>query len=336
VCSSDLVTRAELDHLIFPIVQRTEVACRQALQDAKVAKVEAVVLVGGSTRVPLVRTHVEALFGMPPHCDLNPDEVVALGAAMQADILSGSSSLAEDLLLLDVIPLSLGLEVMGGVVEKFIPRCSTIPVSASHTFTTHVDNQTAVDLHVVQGDRELAKDNRSLARFVLRGIPPLPAGLPRIKVEYTVDADGLLRVSAREEHTGVEARIDVKPSYGLSDDEIEAMLESAIDNAETDVDERMLIEARVEAEGILTALDKALGWDPELLVEGELERIRKVEGQLRAAMAGADRHRIQDLAKELDVVSAPFAQRRIERDLTHALSGRDATQVGRELGMKGV
>ena len=326
------VTRATFDALIAPLIARTGQACRQALADANLeaSQVEAVVLVGGSSRVPAVRSFVGQLFGRDPYCDLNPDEVVALGAAMQADILTGRSSLADDLLLLDVIPLSLGLEVMGGVVEKFIPRCSTIPISKAETFTTHVDNQTAVDLHIVQGDRELARDNRSLARFVLRGLPPLPAGVPRVRVEYLVDADGLLRVSAREEHTGIEAKIEVKPSYGLTDDEIEEMLEASIDNAEEDVAVRMLIESRVEAEGILHALGKS--WhDQELLEEGEEARIQEVTDALQAAMAGDDYHKIQELSKLLDQVTAPFAQRRIERDLTRALSGRDAATVAQDL-----
>ncbi len=331
-----VVTRAEFDALILPTVQRTAAACRQALADAKLAPaaIDAVVLVGGSTRVPLVRTHVGTLFGRTPYTDLDPDLVVALGAAMQADILTGSSQLSDDLLLLDVIPLSLGLEVMGGVVEKFIPRCSTIPFSASQTFTTHVDNQTAFDLHIVQGDRELARDNRSLGRFTLSGLPPLPAGVPRVKVEFLVDADGLLRVSAREEHTGIEARTEVKPSYGLSDDEIERMLEDSIDHAETDVDVRLLIEARVEAEGILAAVEKALRTDNALLQPGEQERIAQACAALNAAMSTDERKRIADLSHELDEVTAPFAQRRIERDLTRALQGRDAGDVGKQLGMK--
>ncbi|MFZ5477920.1 MAG: Fe-S protein assembly chaperone HscA [Myxococcota bacterium] len=328
------VTREAFEAAILPIVERTGAACRQALADANVKRVDAVVLVGGSTRVPLVRRYVEKLFGIAPYCDLNPDEVVALGAAVQADLLSGQSSMEGDLLLLDVIPLSLGLEVMGGVTEKFIPRCSTIPVSASQTFTTHVDGQTAIDLHIVQGDRELVRDNRSLGRFTLSGLPKLPAGVPRVKVEFLVDADGLLTVTAKEEHTGLTAKTEVKPSYGLTEDEIERMLEDSIDHAETDVDERMLIEARVEAEGILAALDKALAGDAALLAEGEGERIAHVADQLREAMTGTDRKRIADLSHHLDEVTAPFAQRRIERDLTRALSGRDADEVGAGLGLK--
>lgn len=332
-----ILSRSAFEALIQPVLARTGAACQQALNDAGLRReqVEAVVLVGGTTRTPLVRQYVENLFGRVPFSELNPDEVVAIGAAMQADILSGNSQLSDDLLLLDVIPLSLGLEVMGGVVEKFIPRCSTIPISKSETFTTHVDDQSAVDLHVLQGDREMARDNRSLARFALRGLPPLPAGIPRIKVEFLVDADGILHVSAEEVHTGIAAQIDVKPSYGLSEEEIEQMLEDSIDHAETDVDVRMLIEARVEAEGILYALDKAMG-DTELLLDGEAESIQNVATQLKAAMTGENFRQIQDLAKQLDAVTAPFAQRRIERDLTRALSGRSAESVAEHLKPKEV
>ncbi|MSQ02734.1 MAG: Fe-S protein assembly chaperone HscA [Myxococcales bacterium] len=330
------VSVAAFEAAIAPILERTGASCRRALADAGLtaAQVDAVVLVGGSTRVPLVRRHVATLFGREPYCDLDPDEVVALGAAMQADILSGNSQLADDMLLLDVIPLSLGLEVMGGVTEKFIPRCSTIPVNAHQTFTTHVDNQTVVDLHVVQGDRELASQNRSLARFELRGLPPLPAGVPRVRVEFTVDADGLLHVAAKEEHTGIEAKIDVKPSYGLSEEDIERMLEEAIDHAETDVDQRLLIDARVEAEGILAAIHKALATDTSLLVGNEAAVIADVATALKVSMTTTDRERISALSKKLDEVSAPFAQRRIERDLTLALSGRNADEVGAQMGLR--
>ena len=333
-----VVTRTDFEAAIAPILARTGAAVRQALGDAGLtaSQVEDVVLVGGSTRVPAVRRHVAELFGREPRCDLDPDQVVALGAAMQADILRGNSVLADDMLLLDVIPLSLGLELMGGVVEKFIPRCSTLPVNEHQTFTTHVDGQTSIDLHVVQGDRELAKDNRSLARFKLAGLPSLPAGLLRVRVEFTVDADGLLSVSAREEHTGVEASIEVRPSYGLDEEEIERMLEASIDHAEEDVEVRMRIEAVIEAEGILAAVDKALAVDAALLEGDEGAHIGAVVAQLRAVMAevAGDRKRIAELSHELDAVTAPFAQRRIERDLTSALSGRGVDEVGAELGLK--
>ena len=319
------IDRASFEALIRPIVERTGAACRQALSDAEltVDDIDEIVLVGGSTRVPLVREYVAALFEATPHTDLDPDQVVAVGAAIQADLLSGVSAMADELLLLDVIPLSLGLEVMGGVVERLIPRCSTIPTSASQTFTTHVDGQTSVDLHIVQGEREMVRDTRSLGRFKLTGLPQLPAGLARIKIEFLVDADGILTVNAHEEFTGNKAHIEVQPSYGLEEDEIEQMLEDAIDNAETDVDERLLIEARVEAEGVLSAIDKALRDDSAMLRDNEFSVITAVAEALREALA----------ASELDEVSAPFAQRRIERDLTLALEGRGAEEVADHLGM---
>jgi molecular chaperone HscA len=295
--------------------------------------IDEVVLVGGSSRVPLVRTYVAELFGRAPHCDLDPDKVVAIGAALQADILTGESTLADDMLLLDVIPLSLGLEMMGGVVERLIPRCSTIPASASQTFTTHVDNQTSVDLHVLQGERELVADCRSLARFKLSGLAPQPAGTPRIRVDFTVDADGILRVSASDAQTGVSTALDVQPSYGLSEEEIEQMLGDAIDNAETDVDERLLIDARVEAEQIALHLSKALTADASLLEDEEGSMLRGLLDELGAAMRGDDRQRIVDLSHRIDEVSAPFAQRRIERDLQLALSGRSTAAVAGELGI---
>jgi molecular chaperone HscA len=329
------ITRDRFEALIRPIVERTATACRQAIRDGglDVAAIDGVILVGGSTRVPLVRQYVAELFGKEPLCAIDPDEVVALGAAIQADILTGTSKLAEDILLLDVIPLSLGLEVMGGVVERLIPRCSMIPAEAHATFTTHVDGQTGVDLHVLQGERDMVRDNRSLARFKLTGIPPMPAGLPRVEVGFLVDADGILTVTAREKHTGVEASIEVLPSYGLDDDLIETMLEASIDHAEADVGERMLVEARVEAEQIRRALDKAMVTDPSLLHPGEAERLRAVSDELGHALEAVDHHRIQALSKQLDEVSAPFAQRRIERDLKLALEGQDASAVGRRLGL---
>jgi len=329
------IDRASFENLIRPILQRAGAACHQALQDAGLATdaIDEVVLVGGSTRVPLVRQYVAELFGRAPHCDLDADKVVALGAAMQADILTGDSELAEDMLLLDVIPLSLGLEMMGGVVERLIPRCSAIPAAQAQTFTTHVDNQTAVDIHILQGERELVGDCRSLGRFKLTGIPPQPAGTPRIKVEFMVDADGILRVSASDTATGNSMSVDVQPSYGLSEDEIENMLESAIDNAETDVDERLLIDARIEAEQIANQVQKAIAADNAMLEDGEQDRFEALLKDLHEAMKGRDRQQISTLSHRVDEVTAPFAQRRIERDLQLAIQGKAASEVAKELGV---
>jgi len=329
------IDRSSFENLIRPIVQRTGNACLQALKDAELSAtdIDEVVLVGGSTRVPLVRAFVGELFGREPHCDLDPDKVVALGAAMQADILTGESELAEDMLLLDVVPLSLGLEMMGGVVERLIPRCSAIPAAQSQTFTTHVDNQTAVDIHILQGERELVGDCRSLGRFKLTGIPPQPAGTPRIKVEFMVDADGILRVNASDTATGNSMSVDVQPSYGLSEDEIENMLEAAIDHAETDVDERLLIDARIEAEQIANQVKKAIAADSDMLEDGEQVQFEALLTELDEAMKGRDRHRISTLSHQIDEVTAPFAQRRIERDLQLAIQGKAASDVAKELGV---
>jgi molecular chaperone HscA len=329
------IDRESFETLIHPIVQRTAVSCQQALSDAGLVPedIDEVVLVGGSTRVPLVRQVAADIFGRSPHCGLDPDKVIAIGAALQADILTGESDLADDMLLLDVIPLSLGLEMMGGVVERLVVRCSTIPASATQTFTTHVDNQTSVDIHVVQGERELVADCRSLARFKLTGLSPQPAGTPRIKVEFTVDADGILKVSASDALTGAHTAVEVHPSYGLSEEQIEQMLESAIDNAETDVDERLLIDARVEAEQISLHLRKALSADVALLEADEGDMLTGLLEELGQAMSGTDRQRISQLSHKVDEVSAPFAQRRIERDLQLALSGRSTTVVAEELGI---
>ena len=222
---------------------------------------------------------------------------------------------------------------MGGVVERLIPRCTPIPAQASQSFTTHADGQSGMSLHIVQGERELAADNRSLARFRLGNLPALPAGVPRIKVEFTVDADGILRVDATEEFTGNHSSVDVHPSYGLTDDEIEDMLEDAIDNAESDVEKRLLIEAKTEAEQVLFAVKRSLEDDGALATEEELAKMNEVSAALRAAIEGAERKKISDLVHRLDEVSAPFAQRRIERDLAIALSGRSTTEVADQLGL---
>jgi molecular chaperone DnaK len=322
------ITRAEFEQLIAPVVERTLGPVRQALADAALqpSQIDEVVLVGGSTRIPMVRRKVEELFGKTPHSDLNPDEVVALGAAVQAGILVTGN---REMLLLDVTPLSLGIETMGGVVSKIIMRNSTIPASGSEMFTTAVDNQTAVDIHVLQGERELVADNRSLARFKLRGIPPLPAGLARVQVQFQIDANGILSVTARELRTDVEQTIEVKPSYGLTDEEVERMLLDSFEHAEADFEARLLIEARNEADNVIQATEKSLrnpdfaAIDKEELAPGERQKIESVLAGLRMVLNSQDRETIQKWTHALNDATRHLAEVMMNRSVKAALAGKN-------------
>jgi molecular chaperone DnaK (HSP70) len=324
-------TRSELEALIRPIVERTLAPCRLALADAELqpSQIDEVVLVGGSTRIPLVRRLVAELFGRPPHTELNPDEVVALGAAVQADILVTGN---RDLLLLDVTPLSLGIETMGGVTSKIILRNSTIPATGTEMFTTSVDNQTAVDIHVLQGERELVADNRSLHRFKLRGIPPMPAGLPRVQVAFQIDANGILSVTARELRTGVEQTIEVKPSYGLTDEEVERMLLESFEHAEADIEARLLIEARNEAESVVLATEKSLR-SPEYaraapeLKPGERQRIDAALAELTVVIRGGDRGAIQEKTHALNDATQHLAEVLMNQTVQAALTGKNVDDM---------
>ncbi|XYH96142.1 Fe-S protein assembly chaperone HscA [Sorangium sp. So ce1128] len=323
------VTRDELNALIAPLLERTGVACRRALRDAGVEarELDGVILVGGATRVPYVRKYVAKLFGKEPLKDIDPEEVVALGAAIQADILAGSMERADEVLLLDVLPLSLGIETMGGVAEKILPRNTTIPAGARQVFTTYADNQTGFDLHIVQGERELAADCRSLARFVLKGIPPMPAGMARLEVTFRVDADGLLGVTARELTTGVEQKVEVKPSYGLTDEEVENMLLAALDHGEEDLIRRRLVEARVEGERVAMATRKALSADADLLGPGEREAIEGALSALDAAIRGDKPALIQARTEALDEATRAWAGRRMDRAVARAIAGKQVEDV---------
>jgi Fe-S protein assembly chaperone HscA len=324
------ISRAEFDEMIGDIVERTIAPCKQALKDADLGtdQIDEVVMVGGSTRIPLVRERVKTLFKREPHIELNPDEVVALGAAIQADILAGGN---RDLLLLDVTPLSLGIETMGGVVTKLIHRNTTIPTSASEQFTTWVDNQTGIDIHVLQGEREMVEDCRSLARFSLKGIPPQPAGLPRIEVKFMIDANGILTVSARDLRTGQQQSIEVKPSYGLGDEQIEKMLMDSYEFAEEDIRKRQVIEARNEAETMVRASEKALAERaPELIDEAEQAAIAKVLGELKDAMQGDDHQLIRERLKQLDEVSHHLAELMMNNAVSDALKDRKASEVAEQ------
>jgi Fe-S protein assembly chaperone HscA len=327
------IPREQFEQLIQPIIDRTVGPCKQALKDAnlKPEQIGEVVLVGGSTRIPKIRALVKEMFRREPHTDLNPDEVVALGAAVQANILGGGSEATQNMLLLDVTPLSLGIEVAGGVTDKIILRNSTIPASATQFYTTQIDGQANVAIHVLQGERELAKDCRSLARFDLKGIPPMAAGIPRVEVKFLIDANGILHVSAREQRSGKEAEIQVQPSYGLTDDQVESMILDSFDNAEEDFRRRQLIEARNEAETILTALEKGKkspAWGK--LTSDEKKQIAKMEKALNAVKVEEDYAAIRRVIDALNQGTTRLAELMMDSAVSSALKGKnmDETDLG--------
>jgi molecular chaperone DnaK (HSP70) len=324
------ITREQFEQLVQPILDRTIAPCKQALKDAKLKpeQIDEAVLVGGSTRIPKVRALVQDLFKRVPHTDLNPDEVVALGAAVQANILGGGSEATKEMLLLDVTPLSLGIEVAGGVTDKIILRNSTIPASATQFYTTQVDGQANVAIHVLQGERELAKDCRSLARFDLKGIPPMTAGMPRIEVKFLIDANGIMHVTAREQRSGKAAEIEVQPSYGLTDDQVENMLLESFDYAEEDFRQRQVIEARNEAETILTALGKGRqspAWAQ--LTSDEQRRIAKFERALNEVKKGDEYQAVRKAIDDLNQGTMRLAELMMDSAVSSALKGKTMDQA---------
>jgi molecular chaperone HscA len=331
--SHHTLTVETFENLIDAMVERTTDVCKSVLADAEVtpAQVKGIVLVGGSTRVPLVRRRVEEMFGKAPLTGIDPDHVVALGAALQAEALTRGS----DTLLLDVTPLSLGIETMGSLVEKVIPRNTSIPVSKAQEFTTYEDGQTAMSIQVLQGEREMAGDNRSLAHFELQGIPPMAAGAARIRVTFTVDADGLLTVSAKEATTGIEQVVEVKPSYGLSDDEMATMLREAMKHGREDMAWRMVAESRVEAERIAGAVRAAMASDGDLLNDKETHVLETALAGVATAVEGDDREAIETASKDLDAASQDLAARRMERGIETALKGAEVDDLAERIGDDG-